>query len=532
MDGFAIYWVSVVVFILALALVMWRDRKNVHREFILLLRKTNRGKAFLVRLGTRFPRFWKAVGTIGVVTGFVASIWIVYQFLVITYQNLSVAPMPSVGLLVPSPFPTATIGPGFYAVPFWYWIIAIGLLALVHEGFHGIMAAMERVKIKSLGWGLLVVLPLAFVEPDEKQLTKKRSWPQLRVFAAGSFANFILAGVCILLMSGLASAVFINSGVAFQSYPATGIGLDKVTSLGGIPVSSVAELRALAGGLNETGVLELVADGKSYYITPHLLSTQLGTDAEIISVFQDYPSVKGNLTGIIIQIDGRAIRDQLDLEEVLDAAGPGREISITTTDGRDNKTVTLVTGKEPMPGFEPDLNTHVIAMFEHAVPGTAEFSKAMSGTFSAIMGTPPRTDWETIQADIMFWEYVGEHYPGLKIRAIGKVAGLNAMAEDQFTRGGFIGISSVVTYVKVAQGLEPLEEAFIFIQGLLFWMFLINLGVGAFNLLPIKPLDGGRMWEILFKKIIPKHSKNATRILSYFALLLVLLNFFLIFKAF
>ena len=29
------------------------------------------------------------------------------------------------------------------------------------------------------------------------------------------------------------------------------------------------------------------------------------------------------------------------------------------------------------------------------------------------------------------------------------------------------------------------------------WVFTLNLGIGMFNLLPLKPLDGGHMLEIL-----------------------------------
>jgi len=56
------------------------------------------------------------------------------------------------------------------------------VVVVVHEGcMHN--SAAQRIKIKTSD-GFFRVLPLAFVEPDEKQLGKRPLWQQLRVFAA------------------------------------------------------------------------------------------------------------------------------------------------------------------------------------------------------------------------------------------------------------------------------------------------------------------------------------------------------------
>ncbi|MEM2282478.1 MAG: site-2 protease family protein [Candidatus Hadarchaeales archaeon] len=60
---------------------------------------------------------------------------------------------------------------------------------------------------------------------------------------------------------------------------------------------------------------------------------------------------------------------------------------------------------------------------------------------------------------------------------------------------------------------------------LLKWMFVLNLGVGLFNLLPMLPLDGGQMLQALLERKLPK--KRARRICIYVSLAmlaLVLLN--------
>ena len=170
------------------------------------------------------------IGIIGVAAGFIISgytfLWLIGNSVNIMTSGAAEA---SFMFVLPSASPEANMGPGYLAVPFWYWIISIGLLIVVHEGFHGIMAAMEKVRIKSLGWGLLAVIPLAFVEPDEEELQKKSASSQLRVFAAGSFANFLLAGVCLLIGATVFSGMVASTGVAYQGvfadYPAEEVNL-------------------------------------------------------------------------------------------------------------------------------------------------------------------------------------------------------------------------------------------------------------------------------------------------------------------
>ena len=59
------------------------------------------------------------------------------------------------------------------------------------------------------------------------------------------------------------------------------------------------------------------------------------------------------------------------------------------------------------------------------------------------------------------------------------------------------------------------------------WLIIINIGVGIFNLLPIKPLDGGKMWEEVLKIIFPKTYKKISDAISLAVLLLIL---FLLFR--
>jgi membrane-associated protease RseP (regulator of RpoE activity) len=523
------YLISIIVFIIALAAFVYRDRKKFTREFILLTRRTNFGKGFITWLGTRFPRWWKAVGFVSVLVCFFVSAWFFWQILLLTVNNLTTEAAPGVGVILPSLSPSASAGPGYFAIPFWYWVIIIGLLALVHEGFHGIMSAREKIRIKSLGAGLLAVLPFAFVEPDEKQLARSGAWPQLRVFSAGSFANFLLAGLSAFLLITFMSSMFMNAGVAFQTYPATQISAGSITAIGGIPIASLSQMGTVLGGMGN-GTVEISADGKVFYSTPPAMLEQLNSSGELI-VFEGYGAVKANLTGTIVMIEGREVRTLEDLELVLEDIGPGRNITVTTSMDGETSDFVVGTSPEPEPGFAPDVNTAIVAGLEHVIPGTVEFTQAASNSISEFFGSPERADWKTIQQKKGFWEWAGENYPALSQRAGERIAALEAEL-GKHPRAGFIGVAAVMQQTELRAGLEPYEGPIGFVEGLLFWMFLINFGVGAFNLLPIGPLDGGKMWAILARKVAKKRHKTIMSFLSSLTVLLVLVNLMIPFAAF
>ncbi len=61
--------------------------------------------------------------------------------------------------------------------------------------------------------------------------------------------------------------------------------------------------------------------------------------------------------------------------------------------------------------------------------------------------------------------------------------------------------------------------------GLLYWLFLLSLGIGLFNLLPIGPIDGGRMLQVVLQKVFKQEAgQKVWRFISIVFLLLVVAN--------
>ena len=56
----------------------------------------------------------------------------------------------------------------------------------------------------------------------------------------------------------------------------------------------------------------------------------------------------------------------------------------------------------------------------------------------------------------------------------------------------------------VDDSLGPLPWILFELAELFEWIAMLNLGIGLFNLLPLKPLDGGYMLEILLSYKLPE----------------------------
>lgn len=204
-ESVDIYSWSVIIFVLILAAIIYIDRKNLEIKYLLIMRKTKKGIKILDELA-KYPKFWKIVGTLGIfVAIFLMSIGLISLIEFSRKIILGEIVGPVGGIVLPSPTKTTILGPGFIGLPFWIWIIILPVIMLPHEIFHGIMARVEKVKIKSFGVFLLAIFPGAFVEPNENQVKKLRIIKKLRIFVAGSFANFL---VSLLLFTP-----FLNTGL-------------------------------------------------------------------------------------------------------------------------------------------------------------------------------------------------------------------------------------------------------------------------------------------------------------------------------
>jgi len=199
-----IYLLSVIAFFSILAILIYRDRKNIDFKYVLFMRRTKRFRNILDKIAKKSILSWKIIGTIAIFVCLFFMISGTYLMLNAAYLVYTgVITQPAVQIALPIPSEQMTVGPGFIGIPFWFWIIAITTILIPHEVFHGIIARAEKIKLKSVGLMLLAIFPGAFVEPEEKQIKKAKTLTKLRIFAAGSFINIIIGFLIIFLVQSL-----------------------------------------------------------------------------------------------------------------------------------------------------------------------------------------------------------------------------------------------------------------------------------------------------------------------------------------
>lgn len=156
----------------------------------LMMWYTKRGLRFIDRVTNASKRGWLAFGTIGATLGMCLMV-LVFSGLALNAALTLVQPAKAVIGVYPV-LPGMITGLSILA-----WLIAVASVLLVHEFAHGFVLRAQGLETKSTGGMLLVAIPGGFVEPNEKQLMGAPVSKRLRVFGAGSLANFLLAFLCL-----------------------------------------------------------------------------------------------------------------------------------------------------------------------------------------------------------------------------------------------------------------------------------------------------------------------------------------------
>ncbi len=247
-------------------------KKFITQNKIFLLYKTKLGLGLMDR-AARISRQLKYVGYFSVFLGFIGMgaifIWLLKGLL-----NLVLVPgaKPTVGLLLPG-----VRIPGGFFVPFWYGIISIFIVAVLHEFSHGVFSRLFAIKIKSSGFAVVGPILAAFVEPNERELQKRKKIEQLSIFAAGPAANIYLGVVVyllLLLLTPFASAMVDFQGVKIidveKGSPADLAGATKdeiIIDINGAQITTVENFTYWVGTIKTKDVVEISTDKNSYSIT-------------------------------------------------------------------------------------------------------------------------------------------------------------------------------------------------------------------------------------------------------------------------
>ena len=276
-------WVILFYLIIILFIIIKRKKFQFQAKFIALYR-TKVGLRFINRIGTKYKKAIKILGYIGIVVGYLGMLVIIFFIIKGLYDIIFVpeAPPPIAPVLPGIPIPGSPL-----FVPFWYGIISLFIVVLIHEFSHGIVAKAYDLPIKNTGIVFFGPLIGAFVEPDEKKLKKKKDVAKCSVFAAGPFSNVITAGMVLLIFAFIANplvdAYIQPAGVEFTELepglPAKQAGLETGVIYNRINNESISSIEEFTEVFDRIEVNETIIIGnneKSY----SMVTTSMPDDLE------------------------------------------------------------------------------------------------------------------------------------------------------------------------------------------------------------------------------------------------------------
>lgn len=254
--NFILEYKWIILFYLIIAVLIYINRKKfeIENKFIFLF-KTKHGIDFINKFSDKNREFVKILGYSAIGLGFAGMILICGFLIKGLYELIFVPSAPATMSLV---IPGVQIPGSPVFVPFWYGIIALFIVVVIHEFGHGIVARAHGLKIKSTGIVFFGPLIGAFVEPDEKTMIKKEPHIQNSIFAAGPFANMLLAGfialILLFVLNPLLNTMVYPNGITFSNiqtgFPAETYGLitdTTYTQLNGLDIKTGEDLtKALA----------------------------------------------------------------------------------------------------------------------------------------------------------------------------------------------------------------------------------------------------------------------------------------------
>jgi len=296
---------SVILFFSLIAIRLFLKRKEIKVEKVLVFEYS---KKYTNKINEVVKNNWKIftiLGTLSLISSPILTLIGVYY---IIYSIVTVKP--TVALVLPTvsgfEYPGAII-----SVPFWIWLIAIFVIVLSHESMHALIAAREGVKTRKYGLLYLLVIPIgAFVDIDERKMSKLDLRRKIKILAAGSFGNILVFSFFLLLLIvsvKITSFLFESKGVSFDE-------------------------------------------------------TIVGSPAHEVG-----------LKGIIIKIDNRTINNLYDLKEFLASVKPNTSIIVETTEGNFNLTLSEKNGN-PYIGIQGVKNYIVYRNTDKVVPSHILFT--------------------------------------------------------------------------------------------------------------------------------------------------------------
>ena len=289
-----IAWIVVVVIAKGLKL----EKYGFEIKAYSLVYKNKGVNSVLIKILNRTKRGIRVFADVSVIAGFI-MMGFAFWFLLNNISNFFAVPTDFAPLTVLIPGVTLTSSSSIT-----YFLLSIPIVLIIHEGAHGIVAALEKIKIKTGGFAIFIAMFAGFVEPDEEEFDKAKKISKLRVIGAGATSNVIFAFVlgAILLTNPFFAMVLpepllstfyeLPSGVLILSIiensGAEEAGLlanDIITSINDIPIFSPVDFPSLSPG--ETANVTVLRDSQTLEFGVEIMPSPEDPERGLIGIMRD-----------------------------------------------------------------------------------------------------------------------------------------------------------------------------------------------------------------------------------------------------
>jgi len=288
----------VVIFVTAKALKL--ERFGFTIKPYSLTYKNYKVQSVLSKMLTRTKRGIRVFADVSVIAGFL-MMGFAFWFLLNNLSNFFVEPTEFAELTVLIPGVTLTS-----ASAILYFLLSIPIVLVIHEGAHGIVATLEKIKIKTGGFAIFIALFAGFVEPDEKEFDSAKKISKLRVIGAGATSNVIFAFVLgALLLTNPIFAMVVPEPILGWFYEAPdGVliisiigdsgaekaGLQKddlITGINGVVIITPFDFQKVDLKPGDTAIVTIQRDGQLQELPVEIMPSPDDPDRGLIGIMRD-----------------------------------------------------------------------------------------------------------------------------------------------------------------------------------------------------------------------------------------------------
>lgn len=262
--------------------------------------KNARVQSVLVRMLGRTRRGVRVFADVSVVAGF-GMMGFAFWFLISNVMNYFVAPSGFAEVTVLIPGVTVTSHSAIIN-----FLLCIPIVLIMHEGAHGIVAALERIKIKTGGFAIFIALFAGFVEPDEDEFNKAKKVSKLRVIGAGATSNVIFSfALGAVLLTNPVFAIIVPEPIKGAFYEAPdgvyvlsvigGSGAERagiqpgdvINGINGMPVYTAFDMERAGLEPGQTAAVSVSRDGQALELPVEITAAEDDPERGLVGIMRD-----------------------------------------------------------------------------------------------------------------------------------------------------------------------------------------------------------------------------------------------------